>query len=145
MAAEQIEWKGVPPTVVPYVPPNKFNDQHPKPQSIWADVVAIAPWDLYNTFGDERIMEKQWGSMRMWLDEGVPRGKDGLWSEIAPQYGDWLDPNAPRKCYFFGDMINQADFCDQLNILHMGVQIHTLWPMPTLSTSRPSLRKSVNC
>lgn len=97
VAAEQIEWKGVPPTVVPYVPPNKFNDQFPKPQSIWADVVAITPWDLYNTFGDKKIMEKQWGSMCLWLDEGVPRGKNGLWSEVAPQYGDWLDPNAPPQ------------------------------------------------
>ncbi|WVQ79775.1 hypothetical protein IAT38_001875 [Cryptococcus sp. DSM 104549] len=97
VAAEQIFWKGVPPTVVPFVPPNKFNDQFPKPQSVWADCVAITPWDLYTTFGDQAILERQWESMCMWLDKGLPRKANGFWDDLAPQYGDWLDPNAPPQ------------------------------------------------
>ncbi|KAK8854485.1 hypothetical protein IAR55_003223 [Kwoniella newhampshirensis] len=97
VAAEQIVWKGVPPTVVPWIPPNKFNTPWPKPHAVWADVVAITPWDLYTAFGDETILEKQWSSMRLWLDKGLPRGPDGLWEPTAPLYGDWLDPNAPPQ------------------------------------------------
>ncbi|WRT68754.1 uncharacterized protein IL334_005734 [Kwoniella shivajii] len=95
--AEQIFWKGVPPTVVPFVPPNKFNDPWPKPHAVWADVVAITPWDLYTSSGDKGTLEKQWDSMRLWLDKGLPRGKNGLWDPLAPLYGDWLDPNAPPQ------------------------------------------------
>ncbi|WWD19381.1 hypothetical protein CI109_103841 [Kwoniella shandongensis] len=97
VAAEQIFWKGVPPTVVPFVPPNKFNTQYPRPHAVWADVVAITPWDLYTAFGDKSILEKQWDSMRLWLDKGLPRGPDGLWEANVPLYGDWLDPNAPPQ------------------------------------------------
>ncbi|WWC63686.1 uncharacterized protein I303_106291 [Kwoniella dejecticola CBS 10117] len=95
--AEQIFWKGVPPTVVPFVPPNKFNDPWPKPHAVWADVVAITPWDLYKSSGDQGLLENQWESMRLWLDKGLPRGENGLWDPMAPLYGDWLDPNAPPQ------------------------------------------------
>ncbi|WWC90341.1 uncharacterized protein L201_005274 [Kwoniella dendrophila CBS 6074] len=95
--AEQIYWKGVPPTVVPFVPPNKFNDPWPKPHAVWADVVAITPWDLYNSSGDLGMLENQWESMKLWLDKGLPRAENGLWDPNAPLYGDWLDPNAPPQ------------------------------------------------
>ncbi|WWC71219.1 uncharacterized protein I206_105172 [Kwoniella pini CBS 10737] len=95
--AEQIYWKGVPPTVVPFVPPNKFNDPWPRPHAVWADVVAITPWDLYKSSGDKKLLENQWESMKLWLDKGLPRGENGLWDPMAPLYGDWLDPNAPPQ------------------------------------------------
>ncbi|ODN77292.1 alpha-L-rhamnosidase [Cryptococcus wingfieldii CBS 7118] len=95
--ASQKTHSGVPPTVIPYVPPNKFNSQLPKPQAAWADVVALLPWDLYESTGNVEVLEQGWEGMRAWLDEGVPRGEDGMWSGDAELYGDWLDPNAPPQ------------------------------------------------
>ncbi|KAK6911037.1 hypothetical protein I203_105072 [Kwoniella mangroviensis CBS 8507] len=95
--SEQQYWKGVPPTVVPFIPPNASNDPWPKPHAVWADVVAITPWDLYTSAGDRGILESQWESMKLWLDKGLPRGENGLYNPLAPQYADWLDPNAPPQ------------------------------------------------
>jgi alpha-L-rhamnosidase len=33
--------------------------------------------------------------MRMWLDQGIPRGEDGFYGTEIAQYGDWLDPRSP--------------------------------------------------
>ncbi|KAG8630162.1 hypothetical protein KVT40_001781 [Elsinoe batatas] len=69
----------------------------PRPMAIWADCSVITPWDLYTSFGDKQILQRQWGSMRMWLDTGLPRNKQGFYSTETPQYGDWLDPRSPPQ------------------------------------------------
>jgi alpha-L-rhamnosidase len=33
--------------------------------------------------------------MKAWVDEGIPRGPNGLWDQNVWQFGDWLDPAAP--------------------------------------------------
>lgn len=102
VAAEQRKYDGVPPIFVPWTPPpkdaiNPLGGHKPKPNGVWADVVAITPWDLYRSYGDKSILEDQYESMTMWLDKGLPRLADGLWDGERPQYGDWLDPKAPPQ------------------------------------------------
>ncbi len=61
----------------------------------WADAATIVPWAVYESFGDAEVLERQFGSMRRWVDSLVARqGPDGL---LVPswQLGDWLDPDAP--------------------------------------------------
>ncbi|KAK7704356.1 hypothetical protein SLS64_008542 [Diaporthe eres] len=65
--------------------------------AVWADCSVITPWDLYNSSGDREILERQWESMRLWLDRGVPRNKQGFYADNTPQYGDWLDPRSPPQ------------------------------------------------
>ncbi len=61
----------------------------------WADAAAIVPWAVYESFGDKQVVERQLGSMRRWVGSlERRRGPDGLLPE-SPQFGDWLDPNAP--------------------------------------------------
>lgn len=102
VAAEQKVYNGVPPIFVPWTPPprdavNPLGGHTPKPHGAWADVVAVTPYDLYTAFGDITKLERMLESMVLWLDHGVPRREDGLWSAKAPQYGDWLDPKAPSQ------------------------------------------------
>lgn len=87
------DWNGVTPVTVPHIP--SLNRPVPIPQAIWADCTALTPWDLYSTFGDRSILEKQYESMVMWLEKGVPREENRLWSFEVALYGDWLDPRAP--------------------------------------------------
>ncbi|OAA56260.1 alfa-L-rhamnosidase [Niveomyces insectorum RCEF 264] len=87
---------GVVPIVVPAIPmsgllPGREN----RPMAVWADCAVLTPWDLYTAFGDRNVLETQWASMRLWLDQGVPRGPSGLYDDASVQYGDWLDPRAP--------------------------------------------------
>ncbi|KUL92325.1 hypothetical protein ZTR_02415 [Talaromyces verruculosus] len=92
VAYEQSDNNGVPPLVVP----NILDHVWPSiPQAIWGDVVIILPWVLYLSSGDRDILYRQYPSMTSWLDQGVRRGKDGLWDPEIWQLGDWLDPQAP--------------------------------------------------
>lgn len=92
VACEQSDHHGVPPLVVP----NILDHVWPSiPQAVWDDVVIILPWILYLSSGDRDILHRQYPSMTSWLDQGVRRGKDGLWDPELWQLGDWLDPQAP--------------------------------------------------
>lgn len=83
---------GVPPLVVPDI----LHNDPPKRFAIWGDVTAHAPYDLFQSFGDKRILEDQWKSMVDWLERGVVRDSRGLWDPTNQQLGDWLDPSAPE-------------------------------------------------
>ncbi|KJJ29003.1 hypothetical protein AFLA70_390g001150 [Aspergillus flavus AF70] len=92
VACEQSDYHGVPPLVVP----NILNHVWPSmPQAVWGDVVIILPWTLYLSSGDRDMLHRQYSSMALWLDQGIRRGKDGLWDPELWQLGDWLDPQAP--------------------------------------------------
>ncbi|KAJ6785286.1 hypothetical protein PWT90_01086 [Aphanocladium album] len=92
MTSEQLEAGGVPGLVVP----NIFDKPTPPgPQCAWHDVAVLTPWDLYNSSGDVAILRRQYNSMKAWVDQGIPRGANGLWDQDVWQYGDWLDPSAP--------------------------------------------------
>ena len=89
LAAEQRDADGVVPVVVPNVlgPPSAG--------AAWGDAATVVPWVLYQRFGDARVLETQFDSMRSWVD-AVARlaGPTRLWDQ-GFQFGDWLDPAAP--------------------------------------------------
>jgi len=56
----------------------------------WGDVSTIAPWTMYQVFGDRRILETQYPSMKAYVE--YIRGKAGdsyLWKG-GSVFGDWL-------------------------------------------------------
>src|SRR5579884_1344352 len=79
---------------VPIVVPNILDDSRP-PAAAWGDAAVMVPWTLYQRFGDEHILARQFESMRAWVDF-VDRvaGEKHLW-DTGFQFGDWLDPSAP--------------------------------------------------
>ena len=66
----------------------------------WSDVAVIIPWTMYLTYGDRRLLERQYPSMRAWVDYARRRaGTDMIWRP-GWQFGDWLalhsdDPSYP--------------------------------------------------
>ena len=36
--------------------------------AVWGDAACVVPWVLYERFGDAGILERQWDSMRSWVD-----------------------------------------------------------------------------
>jgi alpha-L-rhamnosidase len=91
VAAEQ-SVLGTVPAYVPFIQ-LKFPSL---PFAAWGDAGVIVPWELYARFGDIGVLQKQYASMRMWVDDIVTRlDSDGLW--IGMQLGDWLDPSAPPE------------------------------------------------
>ncbi|MDO4285342.1 MAG: family 78 glycoside hydrolase catalytic domain [Eubacteriales bacterium] len=83
LAAEQTQEWGV-----PHVVPNILGDQ--AGAAAWSDAAAIIPWVVYETYGDRRVLEEQYGSMKGWVDYITAHCEDnGLW-QSGFQYGDWL-------------------------------------------------------
>ena len=55
----------------------------------WADVATIIPWNIYRIYGDKKVLEDQYNSMKAWVDYMESKSKDGLWN-TGSHYGDWL-------------------------------------------------------
>lgn len=60
----------------------------------WSDAATIVPWVLYQRYGDEDVLRRQFDSMRRWVDKVSTLTRDGIWAD-GVQNGDWLDPTAP--------------------------------------------------
>ncbi|UKZ54395.1 hypothetical protein TrVGV298_008203 [Trichoderma virens] len=69
----------------------------PMPNGVWGDAAIMVPWGLYHMSGDISFLSGQYDSMVQYLEKGVTRGQDGLWDPEQWQFGDWLDPRAPRN------------------------------------------------
>ncbi|EXK86552.1 hypothetical protein FOQG_09820 [Fusarium oxysporum f. sp. raphani 54005] len=83
----------VPPFYVPSIP--WFLDRPPKPASVWGDVVVANPWNIYQAFGDKKLLQEHLPQAQNWIDTGISRNDVGLWNRSSFQFGDWLDPLAP--------------------------------------------------
>jgi alpha-L-rhamnosidase len=83
LASEQTKEFGV-----PHVIPNILGNQ--EGAAAWSDAATIIPWVIYETYGDIRVLEEQYESMKGWVDFITSRcGSNGLW-QTGFQYGDWL-------------------------------------------------------
>ncbi|WOF24307.1 family 78 glycoside hydrolase catalytic domain [Microbacterium betulae] len=91
VAADQARIGGIGPLYSPLIDQRLFA---PAPMAAWSDVTTVVPSVLRRQFADRGVIERQYPSMKAWVD--VVRGEsvDGLW-EKGMQLADWLDPTAP--------------------------------------------------
>ncbi len=65
----------------------------------WADASVIVPWTTYLSYGDKRILEVQYPSMKGWVEYMKSRaGEDNLWTGDV-HFGDWLAFATNRSDY----------------------------------------------
>lgn len=65
----------------------------------WADAALIVPWQTYLAYGDKRILEVQYPSMKAWVEYMKNRaGDDFLWIGDT-HFGDWLAFATTRSDY----------------------------------------------
>lgn len=65
----------------------------------WADAAVIVPWTVYLSYGDVRILEKQYDCMKGWVDYMAKRaGEKTLW-DMDFTFGDWLAFATDRSDY----------------------------------------------
>ena len=55
----------------------------------WADVATIIPWNIYLAYGDKKILENQYPSMKAWVKYMTDSSKNDLWN-TGFHFGDWL-------------------------------------------------------
>jgi alpha-L-rhamnosidase len=78
---------------VPFVIPNALSHETRKGAAAsagWADASVVVPWTVYQAYGDKRILQQQYPSMKAWV-EYMRRaaGEKYIWSN-GFSFGDWL-------------------------------------------------------
>lgn len=73
---------------VPFVVPNVLG-QGAAGSAGWADVATIVPWNMYTVYGDKRLLEDQYPSMKGWVKYMTDSSRNYLWNK-GFHFGDWL-------------------------------------------------------
>lgn len=95
----------------------------------WGDAVTIIPWTLYQVYGDIRILEEQYPSMRAWVEyqrnqarnkyapggytppkyrERKPRDHELYLWDTNFHWGEWLEPNDPVPALLFAGVKEES-------------------------------------
>lgn len=65
----------------------------------WADAATIIPWTVYEQYGDEEILRRQYPGMKAWVDwvyrQDEKTGGTRLWKDTF-HFGDWLALDGPE-------------------------------------------------
>lgn len=89
----------------------------------WADAGVIIPWTLYEAFADITILERQYSSMKQWLNFLQTRAEskgDAFIREDDFNFGDWL---APENYITDRDLINTAYYARSADLLSQIAQV----------------------
>ncbi|MDO3628370.1 alpha-L-rhamnosidase [Mucilaginibacter sp. BT774] len=73
---------------VPFVIPDILG-QRRSGSAGWDDAACIVPWNLYVAYGDKRVLEQQYPSMKKWVEFIRNSSHNNLWN-TGIHYGDWL-------------------------------------------------------
>ena len=65
----------------------------------WADAAIINTWTMYLMYGDKAILERQYKSMKGWIDFMHAHAVDYIWN-YKLQFGDWVALDAEEGSYF---------------------------------------------
>lgn len=86
----------------------------------WGDAAVIVPWELYLAYGDKRVLEKQYDSMKAWVEYMRNQGENEFLWNTGFHFGDWLSLDTNYENYFGGtshDYIATAYYAHSANIL----------------------------
>ncbi|RVU01018.1 alpha-L-rhamnosidase [Mucilaginibacter limnophilus] len=111
---------------IPFVIPDVLNPSDAGAAG-WGDVATIIPWGMYVTYGDKRILETQYDSMKAWVDFITSRSRDNLWN-TGFHFGDWLfyrpdDDNDGRAAVTDKYMIAQCFYANSTQLLINAAQV----------------------
>ncbi|AMR30810.1 alpha-L-rhamnosidase [Mucilaginibacter sp. PAMC 26640] len=76
---------------IPFIIPDIFttNGSEVGGATGWGDVSTIVPWNIYQSYGDIRILKDQYPSMKAWVNHMQKQAKNNLWA-TGEHFGDWL-------------------------------------------------------
>ena len=114
LAADQLP-NGKVPDVIPDVRSGRGTS------TAWGDAATVIPWSVYQAYGDIRILENQYESMKAWVEYMHGRtGDDNLWTGDE-QLGDWLAFASTDSDYPGAttdkDLIANAYYCYSTSLL----------------------------
>jgi len=57
----------------------------------WGDCGVIIPWRVYVAYGDTRLLEEHYDSMKRYIELIYDENPDYIWRTKGSNYGDWLN------------------------------------------------------
>lgn len=103
LSADQLSDGGVPfviPDVLTGVVGRDGNLPATHSSAGWGDAATVCPWTLYQRYGDIRVLERQYTSMKAWVSYIKNQAdKDGIWRN-GFHFGDWLALDAKEGSCF---------------------------------------------
>jgi alpha-L-rhamnosidase len=104
---------------VPFVIPDVLRNN--ETSAGWGDVATIAPWTIYQVYGDKQILETQYASMKAYVEYIRKKaGNSYLWKG-GSVFGDWLFYKSMRQTendgYTNPDMIATMFFAYSAKLL----------------------------
>ncbi|MFM8489724.1 MAG: alpha-L-rhamnosidase C-terminal domain-containing protein, partial [Bacteroidota bacterium] len=105
---------------VPFVIPNVLG-AGASASTGWADVSNIIPWNAWLAYGDKRILEDQYPSMKAWVEYMRSKSNNNLWN-TGFHFGDWLfyrpeDDNDGRSAVTDKYLIAQCFYAHSTQLL----------------------------
>ena len=121
---------------VPHVIPNVLNRTDvsepgaagfPGGSAAWADVATIVPWNMYLAYGDRQLLERQYPSMKAWVEyQRHEAGDSNLWTS-GFHFGDWLAFATTRSDYPGAttgkDLIASAFYAHSTDLLQQAAEV----------------------
>ena len=112
--------------MVPWVVPNVLGPTQGASAG-WADAATIIPWNMWLAYGDRRILEDQYPSMKAWVEYMRAQSKNDLWN-TGFHFGDWLfysviDDNDGRSAITDKYLIAQCFYAHSTQLLINTAQV----------------------
>lgn len=117
---------------VPWVIPdilNKPNSEKVGVSAGWSDVATILPWTMYQVYGDKRLLETQYPSMKAWVEYQHAQSGDSCIWKGGSVFGDWLfyrpaphDASTPDG-HTDRDMIATMFFAHSTHLLQQAAEV----------------------
>lgn len=114
---------------VPYVIPNVLGGDSLRGAGSagWSDAATVIPWNMYLAYGDRRLLDRQYPSMRAWVEFMRRRAGDSLVWRHDFHFGDWLAYATDRPDYpgatTSKDLIATAYFAHSTDILAQAAEV----------------------
>jgi alpha-L-rhamnosidase len=105
---------------VPFVIPNVLGP-NAAGSAGWSDVATIIPWNVYLAYGDKKVLEDQYASMKAWVEWIRRKSRNDLWN-TGFHFGDWLfyrpeDDNDGRSAVTDKYLIAQCFYAHSTQLL----------------------------
>ncbi len=115
---------------VPHVIPNVLDREKPDANVAsagWADAAVVVPWIVYLSYGDKRVLEEQYPSMKAWVDYVANKAGDTYFWNMDFTFGDWLAYATTHSDYPGAttdkDFVCQAHFAHSTDLLQRTAEI----------------------
>ena len=99
---------------IPHVAPDILGDKNT--DAMWCDVMTMAPWNLYQNYGDISFLKDNFTAMKKFISARERTMKDGIVCE-GHEFGDWLALDQERTSY--ETLIGRTDIYYITNVFHV--------------------------